>query len=97
MSVSSATSYTELREIGSGTFGIARLVRNENTGNTYISKEVDTTEMSEIERAQAFKEVSILRALHHPNIVKYQAFEKSDSSFSLIMEYADGGELFDAI
>ena len=95
--MSSGTSYTELREIGSGSFGIATLVRNDYTGKMYISKEVDTTDMLGYERVEAAKEVAILRMLHHQHIVKYQGFKMSESSITLIMEYADGGDLLGAV
>lgn len=42
-------------------------------------------------------EVNIMNQLSHVNLIQlYDAFE-SKSSFTLIMEYVDGGELFDRI
>lgn len=43
------------------------------------------------------KEVEILKELDHPNVVKiYEYFEDTQHIF-IIMEYLEGGELFDKI
>ena len=44
-----------------------------------------------------FQEVSILTRLDHPNIVKYYETYVDEKYIYLVMEYIDGGELFDKI
>jgi len=44
-----------------------------------------------------FQEVSILTKLDHPNIVKYYETYVDEKYIYLVMEYIDGGELFDKI
>ena len=44
-----------------------------------------------------YREISILRDLHHPNIVRLHEMVETDRHIGIIMEYASGGELFDHI
>ncbi|KAL4909778.1 hypothetical protein BDW74DRAFT_43587 [Aspergillus multicolor] len=44
-----------------------------------------------------YREISILRDLHHPNIVRLHEMVETDRQIGIIMEYASGGELFDHI
>ena len=43
------------------------------------------------------EEVSILTKLDHPNIVKYYETYIDEKYIYLVMEYIDGGELFEKI
>ena len=43
------------------------------------------------------EEVNILTHLDHPNIVKYYETYTDEKYIYLVMEYIDGGELFDKI
>ncbi len=42
-------------------------------------------------------EISILRTLDHPNIVKYHDFYETSKNFFIVTEYCAGGELFSKI
>ena len=44
-----------------------------------------------------YREISILRDLSHPNIVRLHEMMETDRHIGIIMEYASGGELFDHI
>ena len=44
-----------------------------------------------------YREISILRGLAHPNIVRLHEMVETDRHIGIIMEYASGGELFDYI
>ena len=47
--------------------------------------------------AKVYREIAILKALDHPNIVRLHEMIDTDSTFGLVLEYASGGELFDYI
>jgi NIMA (never in mitosis gene a)-related kinase len=55
--------------------------------------------LSKKEKENALNEVRILASVQHPNIVSYkEAFlEDEPSSLCIIMEFADGGDLYDKI
>lgn len=42
-------------------------------------------------------DITILRYLDHPNILKIFEFYKDDSYYYVVSEYCSGGELFDRI
>lgn len=44
-----------------------------------------------------YREISILRELSHPNIVRLHEMAETDRYIGIILEYASGGELFDFI
>uniref|UniRef100_A0A8C3N7D3 Uncharacterized protein n=1 Tax=Geospiza parvula TaxID=87175 RepID=A0A8C3N7D3_GEOPR len=73
---------------GSGHFGVVRLCRERSTGALYAAKVLRMRRgRPGPERAQVEREVSILRQLRHPNILRLHQ----------LFEVADGGELFDFI
>jgi protein-serine/threonine kinase len=47
--------------------------------------------------AKIYREIAILRELHHPNIVRLFEFLETEKHIGVILEYASGGELLDYI
>uniref|UniRef100_A0A1I8I5D6 Protein kinase domain-containing protein n=1 Tax=Macrostomum lignano TaxID=282301 RepID=A0A1I8I5D6_9PLAT len=88
-------------EIKRGAFGEVKLVFETGTCHRYAMKIISkkgmslptglTTDMS------IRREVSILQQLNHPNIVRIERFFDSNDRVFLILELAEGGELFDRI
>ncbi|KAL2863703.1 putative serine/threonine protein kinase (Kin4) [Aspergillus lucknowensis] len=62
-----------------------KLIRRESLGN-------NPSRLPKI-----YREISILRDLSHPNIVRLHEMVETDRHIGIIMEYASGGELFDHI
>ena len=43
------------------------------------------------------RELEILKKMDHPNVIKYYATFYDDKYFHIVMEYCNGGELFERI
>lgn len=86
--------YTSVRTVGKGSFGQAFLVFHKEKGEYYVVKHVNMANMTSRQRKDAHNEISVLQQLNHPNIVRYvECFEEHPHLY-IVMEYADGGDLF---
>ncbi|XP_063213439.1 LOW QUALITY PROTEIN: death-associated protein kinase 2-like [Chroicocephalus ridibundus] len=93
--------YELLETLGSGHFGVVRRCRERSTGTFYAAKCVKTRRCRGsrrgLERAQVEREVTILRQLRHPNIMRLHDLFASRAEVVLVLELMGGGELFDFI
>lgn len=53
--------------------------------------------MSQKEKDEARKEVSVLAKMNHPNIVSYQDSFEEKGFLSIVMDYCENGDLFNKI
>ncbi|KAD4888095.1 hypothetical protein R6Q59_034805 [Mikania micrantha] len=86
--------YDLVRDIGSGNFGVARLMRDKQTKELVAVKYIERGEKID-ENVQ--REIINHRSLRHPNIVRFKELILTPSHLAIVMEYASGGELFDRI
>uniref|UniRef100_A0A8C9L4L9 non-specific serine/threonine protein kinase n=2 Tax=Serinus canaria TaxID=9135 RepID=A0A8C9L4L9_SERCA len=90
--------YELMEKLGSGHFGVVRLCRERSTGAFYAAKQVKLRRgRLGVERAQVEREVSILRQLQHPNILRLHELFAGTAEVVLVLELISGGELFDFI
>lgn len=95
----------ELREkykignkLGVGAFSTVRIITHRETGEKRSLKIVHKKSMkTDEERGMAATEVSLLKSLDHPNIVKLHEYSQDSKNFYIVTEYCSGGELFDKI
>ncbi|XP_034881184.1 myosin light chain kinase 3 isoform X2 [Mirounga leonina] len=81
--------------LGGGRFGQVHRCTEKSTGLSLAAKIIKVK--SAKDREDVKNEVNIMNQLSHVNLIQlYDAFE-SKNSFTLVMEYVDGGELFDRI
>ena len=88
------------RVIGQGRFGSVVQIREKaSIERMLVCKVIILDSLSESDRRLAEQEVTLLRSLNHPSIVKFENIVRvqSGSSVGLIMEYCDGGDLRHAI
>lgn len=88
--------YTKVREIGKGSYGKAMLVRAKD-GKEYVMKMIDTSRMNWKERKEAQTEVEVLSSIKHPYIVQYRENFMDGQHLCIVMDYAEGGDLFQHI
>ncbi|XP_071846816.1 serine/threonine-protein kinase Nek1-like isoform X3 [Apostichopus japonicus] len=89
--------YIRKKKIGEGSFGTALLVQSKADGKNYVIKEINISKMKRKEKEEAKKEVSVLRKMKHPNIVSYtESFEELGNLY-IVMDYCDGGDLYQRI
>ncbi|KAL6008509.1 Serine/threonine-protein kinase sapk2 [Asimina triloba] len=86
--------YEPLKELGSGNFGVARLVRDKKTKELLAVKSIERGKKID-ENVQ--REIINHRSLKHPNIVRFKEVVLTPTHLAIIMEYAAGGELFEKI
>jgi len=82
-------------EIGHGHYGVVRKCRNRETKHIYAVKSIKKSKVGRIDSLK--REVQILRAVDHPNIIKLYDIYEDDKFLHLVMELCEGGELFDRI
>jgi tRNA A-37 threonylcarbamoyl transferase component Bud32 len=83
--------------LGEGAFAQVKLGVDRETGEKFAIKIIKRKEYDPKEMDFLLREVSILKSVSHTNIVNtYDVFESKDS-LHLVLEYMEGGELFDII
>ncbi|XP_026661241.1 serine/threonine-protein kinase SAPK10-like isoform X2 [Phoenix dactylifera] len=86
--------YELVRDIGSGNFAIARLMRDKLTQELVAVKYIERGEKID-ENVQ--REIINHRSLRHPNIIRFKEVILTPTHLAIVMEYASGGELFERI
>ena len=96
--------YTEIKNLGAGSFATVKLVRNNVTGMIRAMKIIkknkniyDKNPMNGTNDIEILNEINILKQIDHPNVVKIFEFYNSEDAYYLITEYCEGGELFKII
>lgn len=86
--------YELLKDIGSGNFGVAKLMRYKTTGELVAVKFIERGDKID---KNVEREIVNHRTLLHPNIIKFREVFLTSTHLAIVMEYAAGGELFDRI
>ena len=87
--------YTQLKDIQSGTTGSVSKILHKDLGIQRALKRINVKDNPKLLN-EAKREISILKNLDHPNIEKiYEFYEKENDSINIVMELIDGKELFD--
>lgn len=87
--------YKLLKTIGKGNFARVMLARHMLTNSDVAIKIIDKTQLNPNSLEKLFREVSIMKILSHPNIVKLYEVIETDKTLYLVMEYVNNGEVFE--
>ncbi|KAG8079589.1 hypothetical protein GUJ93_ZPchr0007g5187 [Zizania palustris] len=86
------------RALGEGHFGKVRLARHADTGATFAIKILDRQRILAMKIDEQIKrEIATLKLLKHPNVVRLHEVSASKTKIYMVLEYVNGGELFDKI
>ena len=95
------TKFRRLKKVGQGAYGCVYLVQHLGDNKKHILKEIPLTRLQGkqgTDPAQAaLNEVTVLSRLSHPNITRFYGAWRTPEALHILMEYADGGTLADAI
>lgn len=92
--------YEIQQEIGRGGFSVVYQCRSIVSGKSYAVKIIDLRPLrlrDSFDAMRLRREVDIMRQLRHPHIVQFEEVFESPDQLFVVMEYAPGYELFDAI
>ncbi|KAL3630264.1 Serine/threonine-protein kinase srk2a [Castilleja foliolosa] len=86
--------YELVKDLGSGNFGVARLLRHKQTKELVAMKYIERGHKIDENVA---REIINHRSLRHPNIIRFKEVVLTPTHLAIVMEYAAGGELFERI
>jgi len=85
------------KTLGEGAYGKVYQVQHRTTSMIRAMKAIKKKSVLKEEQEKLFSEVSILKDLDHPNIVKLYELFQDENYYYLVTEFCTGGELFDRI
>uniref|UniRef100_A0A0E0CUI4 non-specific serine/threonine protein kinase n=1 Tax=Oryza meridionalis TaxID=40149 RepID=A0A0E0CUI4_9ORYZ len=86
------------KTIGEGSFAKVKVARDTRTGDTLAIKVLDRNHVLRHKMVEQIKrEISTMKLIKHPNVVQLHEVMASKSKIYMVLEYVDGGELFDKI
>ena len=83
--------------IGKGNFATVKKVKLRATGERFAVKILSKKNMTEEDLLAMETEIEILKQVDHPNIVKLNDVFEDERHICLVMDWMQGGELFDRI
>ena len=96
--LSNISQYTLGDKLGEGTFGVVYLGTHILTKERVAIKIIEKRKLrNEIDKKRLEREISILKKLHHINIINLYTTIETKNQIYIIQEYASGKELFNYI
>lgn len=81
--------YLKIEKLGEGTYGIVYKAQNKETGDIVALKRIRLDKEDEGIPCTAVREISLLRELHHTNVVKLLDILHTQKKLTLVFEYLD--------
>lgn len=89
--------YNVIKKIGEGSFSNVYKAFHVKTGIFYAIKSIKTKRLSNKVIQNLNSEIEILLNINHPNIIKIHDVIKSKEHIHLVLDYCDGGDLYNFI
>ena len=88
--------YRFIKQIGKGATATVYEGINDKTNKVVAIKTIPSEKLSERRNLENFKrEISLLKSLKHENIIKIEGIEKTTHNVYVILEYCNGGNLYE--
>ena len=81
--------YQKLEKIGEGTYGVVYKAKDRVTGEIVALKKIRLEAEDEGIPSTAIREISLLKELQHPNIVRLYDVVHTEKKLTLVFEYLD--------
>ncbi|KAI9340896.1 kinase-like domain-containing protein [Obelidium mucronatum] len=88
--------YELKKKLGQGSFAIVYEAQRKSDNEMFACKIIDKKNKKIVE-SEFRSEISVLRKIHHKNLIGLSDFFETDSKVYLVMQLATGGELFEQI
>lgn len=85
--------YKNIKKIGQGTYGVVYKAKNLETKQIVAVKQMKLEHEDEGIPCTAIREISLLKELHHINIVQLFDVIHTEKNLTLVFEYMDLGDL----
>ncbi|OAY62092.1 CBL-interacting serine/threonine-protein kinase 9 [Manihot esculenta] len=86
------------RTLGEGTFAKVKFAKNVETGENVAIKIIDRDQILRLKMVEQLKrEISTMKLIKHPNVIQIYEVMASKRKIYIVLEFVDGGELFDKI
>ena len=85
--------YTVIKTLGEGSFGEVFLCSKKESTIKYVIKKYDKSKLTEENKKYFDNEISILKDINHPNIIKLYEVKEKEKDIYVIEEYCNGGAL----
>ena len=88
-----------ISKLGEGAYSTVFKVKRIIDGNIYALKKVKLLNLSEKEKQNSLNEVRLLASVKSNFVISYKEafFDEKDSTLGIVMEFADGGDLYQKI
>eukprot|EP00045_Choanoeca_perplexa_P010519 m.107157 g.107157 ORF g.107157 m.107157 type:complete len:309 (+) comp15305_c0_seq19:170-1096(+) len=81
--------YVKIEKLGEGTYGVVYKARDKTDSQIVALKRISLDSQAEGVPSNAVREISLLKALHHPNIVRLYDVLHSEHKLTMVFEYCD--------
>ena len=88
-----------ISKLGEGAYSTVYKVKRNIDNNIYALKKVKLANLSEKEKQNSLNEVRLLASVKSNFVISYKEafFDEKDSTLGIVMEFADGGDLYQKI